>query len=278
MADSNITFVVFTFNEEHRIEYVLRCFKDYGHILIVDNFSTDRTVEIAKRYNAEVFQRKNTKGWAEEETEVKNILDKVSTDWVYWGYADELLPKTLLEKFVEISKQNKYKVVYFRRRNVHYGAEDLYLENAIQSRFFVRGSIDFKDNRIHSFGKIVCLPDKILHLPLVDEYSQYHFSAYNIEKFEKSHSGYSSVEAKRYVDDGNKFSLLKILLKPVFVFTKYYIVNGGWKSGMRGFIMAMQYAFFTFNIEAKIWENENDITIESIEHEYSKLKEEMLGR
>jgi len=276
MINNNITFVVFTFNEERRIEYVLRCFKDYGKILIVDNYSTDRTVEIAKNYGADVYCRKNTSGFAEEEKEVETILSKVVTNWVYCGCVDELCPKILLDKFVEISKQSKYKIVYAKRKNMHYGLLNLGLEHCCQTRLFKKGSIDFRGNRIHHFGKVVVLPEEILYLPMTDDYSVYHFSTYDIRKFEIAHSKYSDTEAQQNVENETKFSLIKMLLVPIKVFIKYYLVNGGWKSGMYGFVMTMQYCFFRFNVAAKTWEKENNITLETIEQKYDKLKEKLL--
>lgn len=275
MVNSNITFVVFTFNEERRIEYVLRCFKDYGKILTVDNYSTDRTVEIAKNYGAEVYFYKNI-GWVEDEKEVEFVLNKVITDWIYWGSVDELCPKKLLEKFVEVSNQNKYRIVYAKRENMHYGLENLGLEHAYQVRLFMKGSIDFKGNRIHHFGKIVCLPDEILYLPKTDDYSVYHFSTYNVQKIEIACSKYSDIEAQHNLDNGIKFSLIKMSLTPIKMFIKYYIVNGGWKFGLHGLIMTAQYCFFRFNVMAKTWEKENNISLETIEQQYDKLKEEFL--
>lgn len=271
-----ITFVIFTFNEERRIEYVLRRFQAYGKILIVDNFSTDKTVEIAKKYQANVFQRKNEMGWGEEEHEVERILSKVDTEWVYWGYADEIAAPGLLEKMVEVSTGSKYKIIKFQRRNVHYGVKDLYLENAIQYRYFKKGSIDFKGNKIHGFGNIVCKNEEILELPLVDDYALFHFSTYNISKYEQNHSVYSDVEAKHNVEKGKKIKVKHLIARPIKMFLKYYIINGGWKAGIPGLIMTMQYCFFTFNTLAKTREIDNNVTLETIEKNYDKLKEDML--
>ena len=273
MSKDLITFVIFTYNEERRIEHVLKAFAGYGKLLLVDSFSTDATVEIARKYGANIYQRINTAGFSEEENEVQRILDKADTDWVYWGYADEICAPKLLKAFIDVSKQNKYKIVKFRRRNVHYGIEKLYLDNAAQNRFFRKGIIDFKGNRIHSFGKNLCSDNEILTLPMTDEYSLYHFSTYNVSKFEINHSGYSDVEARHNFNKGKHFTLKGLLLQPFKIFVKYYLVNGGWKAGVPGLIMTMQYCFFRFNTMAKTWELENNVTLETIEKKYDALKQ-----
>ena len=271
-----ITFVIFTYNEARRIEHVLKAFAGYGKLLIVDSFSTDATVEIARKYGANIYQRNNTAGFSEEENEVQKILDRVDTDWVYWGYADELCSPLLLRAFIETAQQDHYKIVRFRRKTVHYGIEGLNLENGIQNRFFKKGIIDFKGNRIHSFGKNLCSEKEILTLPMTDEYSLYHFSTYNVSKFEINHSGYSDVEARLNFIEGRPFTMVRLLLKPLKIFFKYYLIDGGWREGIPGLIMTMQYCWFNFNVMAKTWELENNVTLETIEQKYDPMKEKLL--
>jgi glycosyltransferase involved in cell wall biosynthesis len=47
-SKNNITFVIFAFNEEKRIAYSIRNFINYGEVVVIDNFSSDRTVEISE--------------------------------------------------------------------------------------------------------------------------------------------------------------------------------------------------------------------------------------
>lgn len=275
--EHNITFVLFAYNEERRIQYVLRNLQPYGHILVVDNMSTDRTVEISKSFGADVFSRKNDLGWGESEDEVARVLSKVKTNWVYWGSVDELCPRELLEKFVEVSSEDKYQIVYARRKNINYGIEKMVLDVPFQVRLFRRGSIDFKGNTIHNFGRIVCKPEEILRLPKTDKYSVYHFSTYDLGKFELNHHTYSGIEAKQKIDKGKKFSLMRLIIFPAVVFFKFYILNGVWRFGVAGLIMCMEYLFFRFNVAAKMWEIENGVNLESIEKKYDAMKEKLLS-
>lgn len=277
MVETNITFVIHTFNEERRIKYLLRCFKDYGKILLADDGSTDKTIEIAESYGAEYFIRDKNWEWGEEERAMEYIQNKVDTDWIYLGSVDELCPRKLLEKFVEVAGQNKYKIIYARRINMHYGIENLGLEHTYQIRLFKKSSIDFENNCIHYFGKIVCRPEEILYLPRTDEYSIYHFSTYNLSKFEINTNKYGDIEAQQNVKNGKKFSFIKMLLKPLKIFLKCYLFNGSWKYGMPGFVMTMQFVFFCFNVAAKTWELESNLTLENIEKRYDKLKEKLLA-
>lgn len=84
MFSKQITFVLFMFNEEARIERAVRNFLPYGRVLVVDNHSTDRTVEIAKSLGADVLLHKN-QGWVEDEHTTSVVKSVVQTPWLYWG-------------------------------------------------------------------------------------------------------------------------------------------------------------------------------------------------
>jgi glycosyltransferase involved in cell wall biosynthesis len=86
----SITAIVLTFNEEIHLE---RCLANIAglaeRIVVVDSFSTDRTVEIAKRFGAEVLQHK----FKHQADQFQWALDalKVESDWVLKLDADEYL-------------------------------------------------------------------------------------------------------------------------------------------------------------------------------------------
>jgi glycosyltransferase involved in cell wall biosynthesis len=268
----NITFLVFTFNEERRIEYILRCFHSFGEIVLLDGGSTDRTEEIARKYGARLVLRPPTE-YGETESMARFAQDQAKTEWVYWAYADEILPRKLLRKLQEVSRQDRYKIVNIPRKNLHYGLEILNLASSfLTPRFFRKGFVDFRENKIHGMGRFTGRPEEVLNLPVRDEYSIHHCSTYNIRKFEQSHSGYSDTEA----GEGKRFNPMRLLLDPPLYFLRYYLLGGGWRSGWAGLIMTMQYCFFFFNIQAKIWERERGITLESIEQNYDAIKERLL--
>ena len=96
MFSHKITFVLFMFNEEARIERAVRNFLRYGRVLVVDNYSTDRTVEIAKSLGADVLLHKN-QGWVEDEHTTSVVKAAVQTPWLYWGFSDEIVDRATME-------------------------------------------------------------------------------------------------------------------------------------------------------------------------------------
>lgn len=273
---SNITFVVFTYNESRRIEYILRCFHPYGKILIMDNYSTDATPDICRRYGADVQPRvhlADSANFAEHEIVARTVFSRVTTEWIYWGYADEILPHTLLRTLQRVAEEDRYKQVIIPRKNIHYGIRNLNLASNWSPRFFHKGYVDFTNNTIGQMGKFTGKPEEVLRLPRKDAYSLYHCSTYDVRKFELAHSGYSTTESH---NAGARFSPVHMLLYPLYFFLRYYLLAGEWKNGWPGFIMTMQYCFFYFNLQAKLWERENGVTLDSIEKNYDAIKEDLL--
>ena len=71
-----------------------------GDILVVDHYSGDRTVEVAKKLGAKVIKYKNL-GWSESKEQMDFIFSHVKTDWICIGSADELIPETCLKLYKE---------------------------------------------------------------------------------------------------------------------------------------------------------------------------------
>lgn len=272
---AEITFLVFTYNEERRLEYMLRCIRPYGDVVVIDNFSSDKTIEIARRYTDKVFQFKNP-GYIENESTMAFALSKAHTEWVYLTYVDELLPKPLLEELVRTSKEDKYDIVEIYRKNFMYGQE-IYNYGKHHLRMFRPNSVDFKDNPIHKLGRYLVNPGRVCKIRALDGTSIWHFSSYNTNKLELAHNRYANLEAAQLHDAGKKFSGIRALFMLMFYFWGTYIGLGGFRGGWPGLFVSIQIAYFKFSIEARLWEYDNNVSLEEIEKRYDDLKELLLA-
>lgn len=266
---SNITFIIGTFNEEKRIAYPIKQFLPYGDVIVVDNYSTDKTVKIAESLGAKVIKYKN-QGWAETKNRMDFVFNHVNTDWICLGAADEMIPKTCLNLYKKISKESKYKVVVQAKKTLLFKAGTDFLFGHICVHFFKKGALNYENKSVHErkFSPDV-KPNEVLYLPPMDEYSIYHFSIYTSEKFVSTTNTYSSIQAKFI---SNKFLSLKILLIPPLSFIMYYVVGRLFMIGMRGFIIAIEFTLYDFLSYAKAYESYNGINYESIENSFQKEK------
>lgn len=118
----NLTVVILTYNEEIHIERCIRSlFPIASKIFIVDSFSTDRTVEIAKSLGAVVEQRK----WENYADQFQWGLDNcgAEAEWVMRIDADEYLEPGLQQELVRIFPNIgvQIKGIYIRRKVFFYG-------------------------------------------------------------------------------------------------------------------------------------------------------------
>lgn len=271
----NITFLIFTFNEEKRIGQVVRNIINYGDVLVLDDGSSDQTKEIAESLGAKVVRRpKFDQVIVENEKMYKFILSQVKTDWFFWGYADNLAPKSLLEKLTEISKQDKIKYVNTPLYTYLWGETDYPAHKGYSPRFFKKGTIDFADNYMHGMGKCLAKPEEILTLPMKDEYALQHYSLYNTEKFVSAHLRYALSEAGEKHKAGKKFSRIRLLAAAWRYFWLYY--KSGRKNKNVGLFVALLYSCFRVMTYARLYELENGLTLEKMSMAYQQAGEDIL--
>lgn len=104
MAD--ITAIILTLNEEKNI---VECIKSIQpvvkRIVVVDSYSTDRTVEIAKELGAEVIQNK----WVNYSTQFLFGLNSanIQTKWIFRIDADERLTEKSAKELVELTQEHE---------------------------------------------------------------------------------------------------------------------------------------------------------------------------
>ncbi len=275
---NNLTFVIFSFNEEKRIRWVIENLKWFWEILIIDNFSTDNTKNIAEELWARVAQYKNP-WYVETKEELEFVKLNVFTEYMTWSFCDWAWPKALLNKISEITNENIVDCIDTIQYNYHY-----WLENLNFLTFFwwfwknnwKWFNVVFKikcikiEWLIHSNLKIEW--SSIYKLPREKDYYIHHLSVYNVWKFELAHNRYSNIESQMLFNSWIKSSLPKTILKIIYFFIKFYFVEWWYKSWKKWFIMVMQYMFFYFNVWAKQYELDNNITIESIEDNYNNIK------
>jgi glycosyltransferase involved in cell wall biosynthesis/2-polyprenyl-3-methyl-5-hydroxy-6-metoxy-1,4-benzoquinol methylase len=90
-----VSVIVHTRNEEHNIEQCLECLKGWaGEIIVMDMESTDRTVEIARRYTDKIY----THPLIRDFDAARNVsAQHASYDWILYVDADERVPEALAD-------------------------------------------------------------------------------------------------------------------------------------------------------------------------------------
>ena len=113
-----VSIIIPTFNEERNIGRLLVSIKIQTYknieVIVVDDESTDKTVEIAKRYNAKVYSRKHS-----ERSAQRNFgAEKSDGEFVFFIDADMELSKRVIEDALGTIDSGKYKLLVIPEKTV----------------------------------------------------------------------------------------------------------------------------------------------------------------
>lgn len=239
---------IVSFNEEKNIQSCLESAKWMDEIIIVDSFSTDRTIEIAQAYTNRIFQRP-WKGFGDQ----KNFAIKQATsDWVFILDADERITPELrdeIENILASYTPNGPVAFSVPRKNFHFGK---FITSAgcypdYQLRLFRRGVGCFNDEEPHP--KFVFQGvGGYLKAPLD------HYTERKIQDYLRKHGNLTTLAAKERRKTKQTVYWSDLTLRPLLTFYKYYIVRQGFRDGIQGFFVSVFASMYTFNKYAKLFE------------------------
>src|SRR5213593_1536533 len=92
-----VSAIVVCFNEEQNIGDCLDSLRWCDEIVVVDSFSTDRTVEICRQYTERVVQRQ----WAGYRDQKAFAHSLATKEWVFLVDSDERVPPELRDEIKE---------------------------------------------------------------------------------------------------------------------------------------------------------------------------------
>lgn len=237
-----LSLLMITKNCESLIKDSLESVKDLvDEIIIIDNYSTDKTVEIAKKYQAKVFLNKE-----EDLGKQKGFgLKKIKSDWVLVLDSDERVPvelkkeiRSIINSTIDSNCNDGYLIPFqnhFLGKPINFGGE-----NYKMLRFFKSNKVIIKSALVHegfflisgSSGKLI---NKI-----------YHYSYRTLTQMFSKFTDYAIREAKQKKLKGEKSSLKKIFLYPVHMFWARFIKDKGYKDGLFRILLDLGFSYMEF--------------------------------
>lgn len=244
---AHLSVIVITYNEEQNIEECLEsvCWAD--EIIVVDAYSQDRTVELARKYTNRVYLRE----WAGYAPAKQFALEQATGDWVLWIDADERVTPELANQIREVVSrdENPFGGYYLPRRAYFLGRwiEHCGWYPGYVCRLFRRDRAHFDGALVHESvrvnGEIGCLQGDLIHY--TDRDLEHYFHKFN---------EFTSLAAAQLFQDGRRFRLIDLLFRPLFTFFKTYIFKMGFLDGIQGFILSVLSSNYVFTKYAKLWE------------------------
>jgi len=243
-----VTVVLVTLNEARNIERCLDSCRWADEIVVVDSFSTDRTVELARRYTDRVYQHE----YPGTSRQVERGIAYATGDWIFVIDADEEVSPELAVEIREILATTTPCAGFeFIRKPSAFGK---WIEHGgwfpdHQFRFFRKDSYEAEHQEIHggftTKGKRGRLKGYLFHHTYATIYSY-------VEKMNDYTSLHVSNKLKDDPDAGAGWT--NLILNPLSHFLRMFISKKGYKDGFHGFVLALLDANYAMLMYAKLWE------------------------
>lgn len=249
-----LTIVVIAKNEEGRLRPCLESIKWADEIIILDNGSTDKTVEVANQYTDKVFTFSDL-----DFSSLRNKgMEKANGDWVLYVDADERILDSLkveVEELVSITDKSAFAI---SRKNIIFGQEAKY--GPFWPDWVIR-LIKKKDfatwvGKVHEYpkfkGDLGYTKNSLLHL-----------THRNLDQVVLKSLDWSRIDSKLRIEANhpkmNGWRFLRILCSEFFY---QGIVRKGFFNGTVGIIDSTLQTFSLFMTYVRLWEIQQDKSLD----------------
>lgn len=244
----SLSVVISAYNEEGKIEDCLKSASFADEVILVDNSSRDKTVEIARKYTSQIFTRANNLMLNVN----KNFgFIKAKSDWILSLDADERISQELQKEIkAVISSSNANNGYWIPRKNIIFKkwiTSEMWWPD-YQMRLFRKGKGKFPEKHVHEYidvdGKTEKLKSPLVHenYTSIDQYLNKMINIY-VPNEVKNRSGY-------------KIKWSDSLQFPINDFLKTFFLQKGYKDGLHGLVLSMLQAFYMELVFVKLWEKQ----------------------
>jgi glycosyltransferase involved in cell wall biosynthesis len=264
---------ILTYNEEIDIAPCIESAMLSDDIIVVDSYSSDRTVEIAQQYPVQVVQHRFESHGRQRTWMLREVPAKY--EWVYILEADERMTPELFNECCAAMQKPDYIGYYVAERVMFMGRWIRHSTQypRYQMRLFRSDKVWFDDYG-HTEREVCEGPTHFLQ----ETYPHYTCGK-GMSRWIEKHNRYSTdeaVETVRQLESGTvnwkdlfwgqseierrralKDLSLRVPLRPIVRFFYMYLMLGGIWDGRAGFTWCMLQAFYEYLILLKVWEIQN---------------------
>lgn len=244
MLKVNITVTVITLNEEKDLPSCLGSVAGLAdEIVVVDSGSTDKTLDIAKKYQAKIFYRKfdnysNQKNYA---------AAKASGEWMLSMDADEVITEELADEIKEAVKNKEYDAYLIPRKNILLGKEIKYTRWSPDKHVWLWKKMKGEwKGRVHEEVEVNGIIGELKNHKI-------HYSYKTVADFLEMMNSYTDLIAEEKILKGKKFSYLRMFIDPAVCFFRRFIYKKGFLDGWRGFVLSYLMAIYRLTVWIKVW-------------------------
>lgn len=235
-----LSVVIITFNEEQNIARCLNSVRSLAdEVIVLDSYSTDNTVAIARSFGATVYFEK-FRGYIGQ----KNLaMQYASNNYILSLDADEALDERLVASILEEKKSLLHRAYSMNRCTSYCG-------------HFIRHGLWYPDRKIRLFDRRVAKwgglnpHDKIVvqeGFPVCHLQGDIlHYSFNSVDDHIWQNNRLSSIAATSLYNIDKRSSWFKMLVRPAWAFINGYFFRRGFLDGADGFTIAVNTAHQVF--------------------------------
>lgn len=236
---SRLSVIIPTYNEEQYIAHCLYSVDFADEIIVIDSFSTDKTVDIANTFDCKVVQRE----FDNFSNQKNHALQFATSDWVMFVDADERIPYKLQTQIIIAINTNKHSG--FKLKFPHFFLNRfLYHHYNYVTRLVKRAECNFEGSvheKLIVNGSIGKLNSPVLH-----------FTYKGLQHYINKKDSYAWFQAKQLLKKNKKATYFHLAFKPFYRFFSSYVLRGGFRDGVPGLAIASINAYGVFSRYAKL--------------------------
>jgi glycosyltransferase involved in cell wall biosynthesis len=240
--------IVIAKNEELRIATCLESLGFCDEIIVIDNGSIDKTLEIAEKFHTKIQHVKGI-----DFSTLRNVgKDKAKGIWILYVDADETVTEKLKEEIKKVTKHvppagRQSVTAYFIKRRNYYLGYEWSVQDKMQRLFFKDALIRW-EGKLHETAFIDSKMG-VLKEPLI------HNTHRSLEEMVDKTNEWSEFEAQlRFNADHPPIVWWRLIRVMMTGFFQSFIKEGGWRMWTVGWIESVYQAFSMFITYAKLWE------------------------
>ncbi|MFW6163342.1 MAG: glycosyltransferase family 2 protein [Planctomycetota bacterium] len=245
MADT-LTVIVPTFNEEDNLRACLETVTWADDLFVVDSYSTDRTLDIAREFTDHIVQHE----YVNSATQKNWAIPQCTTDWVMVVDADERVTPELRDRIQRVLEEGtEYDGFYIKRMTIFFGRLIRHCgwHRDYLVRLWRRGKGRYEDLHVHADvivdGPVGRIDEHFLH-------DTYRSLDHYLEKFGR----YTAWSAQDLYEAGRRATWVNLTLRPLWRFFRMFVLRHGFLDGKHGLILCTLAAYSVFMKYARLWD------------------------
>jgi glycosyltransferase involved in cell wall biosynthesis len=261
LSMAKLSVIILTQDNEEIIRSCLESVKKADEIIVIDAFSTDKTVQICSEYSAKIYSQE----WLGFSRQRNYGISKASFEWVLFCDSDEEITPELWDEIQKkINDNPKYDGYSASWRNRFLGRElnsPAWYPN-YQPRLFRKQKAHYDETKeVHEGspvrGWLGRLKGDIIHnsLPTLDSWLKKNLVYSNLEVKQMLKTHQTERNRKIKLNPKSPISILRFLFyDAIRWFGIYFVYYKGYKDGLHGLIYAILGMFHIFVVRVKYWD------------------------